>query len=313
MSSQKTLLQLTDSNYYSLEADRQYMSCSLFQDFLDCEARAMAKLEGRFEREESEAFLVGNYFHSFFEGTEAFEKFCTEHFDDIFKYKIDKKTEEPIITGKYAPYIKADKMIETIKNDELCMTFVEMPGENEKIFTGTLFGIPWKAKFDKYVANGRLIIDYKTCKSIYETNYNSYTKQRETFVETYGYLMRAAVYTELEKQNLPPDANPDNSDPQFILMCVSKEEPPDKELVSLKHRVRYEQELEFIKERLPRMISLMNHQQAPRKCGVCEYCRSVKKLTDIKPYYKLMPEFREAREDDFESDFYKILEETKLP
>ena len=61
------------------------------------------------------------------------------------------------------------------------------------------------------------------------------------------------------------------------------------------------------------MIALMNHQQAPRKCGVCEYCRSVKKLTDIKLYYKLMPEFREAREDDFESDFYKILEETTLP
>lgn len=313
MSSQKTLLQLTESNYYSLEADRQYMSCSLFQDFIECEAAAMAYLEGRWEKESTEALLVGNYFHSYFESPEAHEKFCEEHFDEIFKTKYLKKTDETVVTGKYKAYETADKMIQTILDDELCMTFVEMPGENEKILTGTLFGIPWKAKLDKYVKNGRLIIDYKTCSSVYETKYNPQTNQKETFVEIYGYLMRAAVYTELEKQNIPPEENPDNADPPFILMCVSKEEPPDKELVSLKHRARYDQELEFIKERLPRIIMLMNHQQAPRKCGMCAYCRSVKKLTDIKPYYKLMPEFREAREDDFESDFYKILEETKLP
>ena len=268
MSSQKTLLQLTDSNYYSLEADRQYMSCSLYQDFLECEAATMAYLEGRWEKESTEYLLVGNYFHSYFESPEAHEDFCTEHFDEIFKTKYLKKTDETVITGKYAAYEKADKMIQTILNDELCMTFVEMPGENEKILTGTLFGIPWKAKLDKYVKNGRLIIDYKTCASVNETSYNPKTKQQETFVEKYGYLMRAAVYTELEKQNLPPDTNPDNSDPPFILMCVSKEDPPDKELVSLKHRVRYDQELNEIAERIPRIIALMNHQQAPRKCGM---------------------------------------------
>lgn len=297
----KKLLELNRDNYYSIEADRDYMSCSQYQDFLDCEARAMAKLEGRFIREESEAFLVGNYFHTFFEGPAEHEEWCHDHFDNVFKYTVDKKTGDIIIKGKYAPYVKADEMIQAVMNDELCRAFVEMPGENEKIITGEIFGIPWKARLDKYLPTDRVIIDYKTCKSIYETNYNPFTKQRETFVETYGYMMRAAVYTELEKQ-----LTKQSSDPQFILICVSKESPPDKEPVSLNHRARYDLELQRVKENLARIIQVKNHRVPPKRCGVCEYCRATKKCTSIKPYYQLMPEFREERQPDEESDFYKI-------
>lgn len=297
----KELLKLTRDNYYSIEADRDYMSCSQYQDFLDCEARAMAKLEGRFEREESEAFLVGNYFHTFFEGPDEHEQWCNDHFDNVFKYTIDKKTGEPIIKGKYAPYVKADEMIQTVMNDDLCRAFVEMPGECEKIISGEIFGIPWKARLDKYISEDRVIVDYKTCKSIYETNYNPFTKQRETFVETYGYMMRAAVYSELEKQ-----LTEQTTDPQFILICVSKETPPDKEPVSLNHRARYDLELQRVKENLARIIQVKNHITPPKRCGVCEYCRATKKCSTIKPYYQLMPEFREERQPDEESDFYKI-------
>lgn len=303
MNQQQTATQLilTRDNYYGGQADIDYMSCSQYQDFLDCEARAMAKIEGRFVREESEAFLVGNYFHTFFEGESEHKKWCEEHFDDVFKSKLDKKTGELIITGKYAPYTKADELIQTVMNDELCRAFVEMPGENEKIITGEIFGVPWKARLDKYLPDERIIIDYKTCKSIYETNYNPFTKQRETFIETYGYMMRAAIYSELEKQ-----MTGQTTDPQFILICVSKEGPPDKEIVSLNHRERYDVELETVKQNLARIMQVKNHRTPPKKCGVCEYCRSIKKLSTIKPYYQLMPEFREERQPDEESNFYKI-------
>ena len=295
------LLKLNRDNYYGGQADIDFMSCSQYQDFLDCEARAMAKIEGRFEREPSEAFTVGNYFHTAFEGEAEHEQFCSDNFDKIFKYTIDKKTGDPVIKGKYAPYVKADEMIQTVMNDELCRAFVDMPGENEKIITGTIFGVPWKARLDKYLPDDRVIIDYKTCKSIYETNYNPFTKQRETFIETYGYMMRAAIYSELEKQ-----MTGQTSDPQFILICVSKEGPPDKEIVSLNHRARYDLELEQVKRNLARILQVKNHQTPPKKCGVCEYCRSVKKLSTIKPYYQLMPEYREERQTDDESDFYKV-------
>lgn len=68
-----------------------YMSCSQYQGFLECEAKQMAKLQGRFVEEPSEALIVGNYVHTYMEGKEPHEAFCKEHFDDIYKTKVDKK------------------------------------------------------------------------------------------------------------------------------------------------------------------------------------------------------------------------------
>ena len=95
-------MQLTRDNYYSVEADREYMSCSLYQQFCRCEAAAMAKLEGRYTPSSTEALIVGNYFHTAMETPEANEQFCREHFDDIYKYTIDKKTGDINVKGKYA-------------------------------------------------------------------------------------------------------------------------------------------------------------------------------------------------------------------
>lgn len=52
-------MQLTDENYYSQEANREYMSVSQFKDFsgtygkLACEYSAKEKLEGRWEDEKT--------------------------------------------------------------------------------------------------------------------------------------------------------------------------------------------------------------------------------------------------------------------
>ena len=62
---------LTRDNYYTPEADQEYFSCSQYQSFCECEAKAMAKIEGRWQDEPTEALLVGNYFHTYFEGPEA--------------------------------------------------------------------------------------------------------------------------------------------------------------------------------------------------------------------------------------------------
>lgn len=54
-------MKLTDENYYSVEADKDFMSCSQYQAFMECEAKQMAKLQGRWVDEPKEAFIVGNY------------------------------------------------------------------------------------------------------------------------------------------------------------------------------------------------------------------------------------------------------------
>ena len=172
---------LTDENYYSREADMAYMSCSQFQGFAECEAKALAKLQGRWTDEEKEAFLVGNYFHSYFESPEAHKKFCDDHFDSIFKTKdvtIKRATKdrpaikETVITGKYAPYEMADKMIRCAESDPVIKRFIDMDGNCEQFMTGEVFGFPWRMKMDKYMPQSRMIIDYKTVANIRETKYD---------------------------------------------------------------------------------------------------------------------------------------------
>ena len=290
-------MELTRDNYYTPEADREYMSCSQYQSFCECEAKAMAKLEGRWTDPDKEAFLVGNYFHTIFEGPEAHEQFIQENFDTIFKTKVIKgKKGEPdqtVVTGKYAPYEQADKMIEVAQNDPLIKSLIDLPGENEKIMTGELWGVPWRIRLDKYVPDGRMIIDWKTVANISELKWSEAMHEKVTFIDAYGYMMRAAVYTEIEKQNAHS-----SEDAPFIIVAISKQDYPDKEALYLNHRQRYDYELEQIRKRLGMIQMIKAGRVKPKRCGCCDYCRATKVLTAIRPYYTLMPDFREEKEDD---------------
>lgn len=293
-------MELNRDTYYTMEANREYMSCSLFQDFMECEAAAVAKLEGRYRPSSSEALIVGNYFHTAMESPEAHEEFCREHFDDIYKYTIDKKSGDVIVKGKYAPYEHADRMIEVCRRDPLMKHYIDMPGENEAIMTGELFGMKWKIRLDKYIEGKRLIIDYKTVANIYEPRYNAATGKRESFVEAMGYMMRAAVYTEIEKQFKDSD-----KDANFVILAVSKQDPPDKAAMLLNHRQRYDFELEQIEKRMPRIISVLTKRVKPKRCGACEYCRGTKMLKKLIPYYTLNPDFRDEREEEYDEIFFE--------
>lgn len=289
-------MNLTRDNYYTLEADWEYMSCSQYQGWCECEAKQMAKLRGRWKDEEKEAFLVGNYFHTHFEGPEAHEQFCRENFDSIFKTKTTKAA-GTVVTGKYAAFEQADKMIAVAENDPLIKSLVDMPGENEMIMTGKLFGIPWRIRVDKYVPDGRLVIDYKTVANINELRWSDAMHEKVTFIDVYGYMMRAAVYSEIEKQYAGA-----KTDPHFIIIAISKQDYPDKDVLELNHRERYDYELEQIKERIVHIQRVKDGHEKPTRCGMCDYCRATKRLFSIRPYFKLMPEFRDRREEDYATD-----------
>lgn len=285
-------MELNSKNYYSLEADREYMSCSQYQAFLECEAAEMAKLRGDYVPDKSKVLIVGNYFHTAFESEEAHTQFCEENADLIYK-KVRKKTGE---IEMYSDFEKAEEMIATVKDDPLMRTFINMPGENEKILTGVLFGVPWKIRLDKYISDKRIIIDYKTTESISTLSYNAKTGRRDSFLETWDYLMRAAVYSEIEKQNVNS-----TEDPKFLILAVSKETPPDKGAFLLNHRQRYDYELEEVKKHLARIRQVKEGHLRPLRCGKCAYCRSTKVLTKIVPYYTLNPEFADEREEEYDN------------
>lgn len=174
--------------------------------------------------------------------------------------------------------------------------------------TGQIFGVPWRIRLDKYIDAGRTILDWKTCANIQELKWNEALHEKATFIDNYGYMMRAAVYSEIEKQN----AN-SKDDPLFIIVAISKEEPPDKEALLLNHRQRYDYELEQIKEKLPYFYAIKTGSMKPRRCGHCDYCRSTKQLSEIKPYYALLPQFRPHKEEEYDDITNPPLADSQTP
>lgn len=284
------LLELTTENYYSDEANRDYFSCSQFEDFLKCEAMAVAKYEGRYHPEDSKAFAVGKYFHAAFESAEAFARYLEENEETIYQKNGKKR----------ADYVRADQMIQAAQEDPFIKRLVELPGENEKIMTGELFGrYPWKIRLDKYVPDSpRLIIDWKTVGSINERMWSDEEHSRVNFVEAFRYLFRAAVYIEIEKQVTGKE-----TDPAFWLVCISKEDPPDKAVIALNgsSRQRFDIELEKVKDKIWRFSEIKAGRILPKRCGKCAYCRATKEITGVMQYWELDPE--NAPELETEGEF----------
>ena len=279
------MMDLTRDTYYTPAADQAYMSCSLYDMYMECEAAALAKEQGRYRPTPSRAFILGNYFHTFFESEEAHEEFCEKNAPELYTLSSLKPGKSP---QKRADVEQIDLMIDVVMKDELMRRFVEMPGENEAVMTGKIFGIPWRIRMDKMCAG--LIIDYKTCANIWETTYDPRQQRRVTFVELYGYARRAAVYREIYKQNR-------GQCPAFLLLCVSKQDPPDKEAVLISNEQVLQYELSLVKERLPRIQRIRDGSIKPIRCGTCEYCRSTKRCTSIKTHFELDPEFRQREEE----------------
>ena len=143
---------LTKENYHSIEANRQYMSVSLFKELaFGCQAKQMAKLNGNFKEEQADALLIGQAVHSWNEGT--YDRFMSEHPE---MYKKDGTL--------YAKYEIIGDLIETLKNDASMLRALE--GKKEVILTAEMFGVDWKIMIDSYNEEKGIISDLKTMKSI---------------------------------------------------------------------------------------------------------------------------------------------------
>lgn len=245
-------MRLTNDNYFSPEASREYFSVSQYKTFLDCPARAMAEIRGEYERPMTTALLVGSYVDAYFEGT--LDSFREEH-PEIFKKDGSLK----------ADYIQAETIIERIEADELFMEY--MSGKKQVIKTATMFGAKWKVKIDAYHPCDK-IVDLKVMRSLERI-------MGKSFVEHWMYDLQMAVYSEVEYlasrrkkiQRLPT-----------YLAVATKEDETDLELVHIPHW-RHQECLADVKKNMPKFIAYKNGELEAPRCGVCAYCRSTKKLT----------------------------------
>ena len=175
-------MNLTDENYFSKEMNMKYMSASQFKDFLKCPACAMAKLKEEWKQEKTTALMVGSYVDASYEGT-----------IDIFKAKnpeIFKKDGE-----LKSEYKKAEEIINRLEKDKMFSKY--MSGEKQVIMTGEILGVPFKIKIDSFHKD-KCIVDLKVMKDM-QPIWNG--KEKENFVEYYGYDIQMAIYQEIVRQN----------------------------------------------------------------------------------------------------------------
>lgn len=236
---------LTNNNYYSTEANLKFMSVSQYKDFRKCEAMALATLRGEWIRPQTTALLVGSYIDSWFEGT--LTEFCALH-PEIYKKDGSLK----------ADFVQAEELIEFAKKDELFMYY--MSGAKQVILTKEIFGTPWKIKIDSYHPN-KMIVDLKVMRSMDRI-------MGKSFVEHWGYDLQMAVYGEVEGECL-----------ETYLAVMTKEDPPNKDIIHIP-RWRKVELLDEIESNLPRILAVKSGREEPERCGVCEYCRATKKLTE---------------------------------
>ncbi len=128
---------LTAENYYSQEANEEYMSVSQFKDFcgtygkMPCEFTAMEKLKGRWEEPKSKALMVGSYVDSYFE-----ERLINS------RQRIRIFSRDGTLK---AEFVKADEIIQRIERDDYFMKF--MSGKKQVIMTGGLQRNKWKIQW----------------------------------------------------------------------------------------------------------------------------------------------------------------------
>ncbi|MDP4158190.1 MAG: PD-(D/E)XK nuclease-like domain-containing protein [Bacillota bacterium] len=263
------MLVLNRSNYHSLLANQDYMSRGQYLDFLTCEAQALAKVKGEWIEEPSDALLVGQYVHTFNDGTRP--EFISLH-PEMFKKD----------GGLKAPFVVADKMIATLQADPFAMYVLE--GQKEVIFTAELFGCWWKVMIDSHNIEKRRNVDLKTTRSITDHAWSEEIREKVSFVEKYNYMTQAALYSEIERI---ANSRPLEDWLDFYIVAVSKQDVPDKEVISMVDPERYKIELINIRSNMPRILAVKSGQAEPEHCGHCDYCRSQKQLTRAIHYSEL--------------------------
>ena len=256
-------MNLTQDNYYSREANNAYWSVSQFKTFKECEAKGIAELRGDYVRPETDSLLMGSYVDAYF--ADEMDAFTVQH-PEIFNSR----------TGELkAQYRKADRAIERVKRDPMFMNALE--GEKQTIFTGELFGQPWKAKID--ILRSDAIVDLKFMKDMKPVNVNG---DRVTFIDAWGYDIQGFVYQQLVKKTTGREL-------PFYLAVITKEEVPDYDIIQIP-QWRLNSAGELVSYYIKKFSFVKNGEESPHRCGKCDYCKETKVLTRIRNYEELLDE-----------------------
>lgn len=245
-------MKLTHENYFSREAQMEYMSVSQFKAFEVCEAAALAEVTGNYEREKTTSLFVGSFVDAHFEGT--LDVFKAQN-PQLFKRDGTLKSD----------YVKAYGIINRIEQDDFFMSF--MAGEKQVIMAGEISGVPVKVKVDSLLPDK--IVDLKVMKDfdpIFKPE-----QGRLNFIEAWRYDLQGAVYQEIVRQNTGKKL-------PFYIAAATKEKETDLAVIEVSPAY-LELELAIFEEKVMRYDAIKSGSIEPKRCEHCDYCKSTKVLT----------------------------------
>ena len=247
-------MKLTNANYFSPKANREYFSVSQWKSFRKCPNMALAEIRGNYIREETPALLVGSYVDAYFDN--ELEAFKTTH-PALFKKDGTLKAE----------YIQAEQIIERIKRDRLMMKYLA-GGQRQVIMTGEIEGVQIKIKIDTLhpdkIVDGKVMKDFAP---IYVED-----KGRLMWWEAWNYDVQGAVYQEIVYQNtgkrLP-----------FFLAAATKEKVTDIDVLHIEQN-HLDFGMEEFKKEIVSFDAIKKGIVKPDRCETCDWCKETKKLKE---------------------------------
>ena len=257
------MLQLTDDNYYSTEADKDYMSASQFKSFQKCEAETMAELKGLYTPPDARALFVGQYMD---------QMFSDEDFDN---FKFVNHTKIYTKTGsKRADIQAADEAFKRAARDKMFCEY--MDGNHQTIFTGDIAGVKFKGKLDSLLPDK--IVDLKYIKDL-EPKWQD--GERKTFIDVYGYDLQLAIYRELVAQHNGGEYLP------CYIAAITKESTPQIAIIEIPDW-KLNSALEIVKHFAPIYQEIKEGLRTPERCEHCDFCKNTKVLTKPMSYEDLL-------------------------
>lgn len=254
---------LTSENYYNKEVDLEYMSVSQFKLFEECEAKALATIQGQEDATSKVAFLEGQLFEALVSGDSKL--FMAQH-PEIMSTR-----------GVTAGQIKSEfKKVVTASekfNEQNFFRKIVDNCDEQVILTGEIKGIKVKCMLDLFDNKTNSIYDIK-CMKDFKEQWNKEEKAYMPWYYIYGYVLQLAVYREIVRQNF--------GEPKEIgLLAATKEEVPDIQALSFDSSL-LDLELEDFKNNIERYNKIKKGVEEPIACGCCDYCKKIKVIDSFK-------------------------------
>lgn len=257
-------MNLTESNYYTPEANKEYCSASQYKDFIGfplkhgCEERALKTISGEYEMETTKALLMGSLLDALWENDDP--EYIMERFPDCVSSRGATKGQ---LKSEYQAVI--DMYQRTLKEEKFC---AYMSGEKQVIMTGVIEGLPFKIKMDSFI-DGKAIVDLKTTQTL-DRLFRYYipdSGEKLPFYTAYGYETQLAIYREIVRQNTGDTLN-------CYIAAVDKKPHPICDIIELTQK-SLDEALDRVKGNCSTIIMLKNGEVKPTRCeqSECDYCR----------------------------------------